>query len=177
MFSTPQWLHIPKSLTEQRHDLRKRGWRCSVFWCGSASKKAVLRSGIFCCCFLNRSNCKDFRTSFWIEVLFFLQKIDWLDSCIYLWIVKNKTKWYIFMEVNTMIQKVGVVGAGMMGAEIALCFTKAGYPTDFHLEDAVRSRHNVRIILCQTVQIFQICHASPFLPSSWKTEWGRPSLS
>ena len=28
-----------------------------------------------------------------------------------------------------MIQKVGVVGAGMMGAEIALCFTKAGYPT------------------------------------------------
>lgn len=33
------------------------------------------------------------------------------------------------MEVNTMIQKVGVVGAGMMGAEIALCFTKAGYPT------------------------------------------------
>ena len=28
-----------------------------------------------------------------------------------------------------MIKKVGVVGAGMMGAEIALCFTKAGYPT------------------------------------------------
>ena len=28
-----------------------------------------------------------------------------------------------------MIKKVGVVGAGMMGAELALCFTKAGYPT------------------------------------------------
>lgn len=28
-----------------------------------------------------------------------------------------------------MIKKVGVVGAGMMGAEIALCFTKTGYPT------------------------------------------------
>ncbi len=28
-----------------------------------------------------------------------------------------------------MIKKVGVVGAGMMGAEIALCFEKAGYPT------------------------------------------------
>ncbi len=28
-----------------------------------------------------------------------------------------------------MITKVGVVGAGMMGAEIALCFEKAGYPT------------------------------------------------
>ena len=27
-----------------------------------------------------------------------------------------------------MIKKVGVVGAGMMGAEIALCFEKAGYP-------------------------------------------------
>lgn len=27
------------------------------------------------------------------------------------------------------IKKVGVVGAGMMGAEIALCFTKAGFPT------------------------------------------------
>ena len=26
-----------------------------------------------------------------------------------------------------MIKKVGVVGAGMMGAEIALCFARAGY--------------------------------------------------
>ena len=28
-----------------------------------------------------------------------------------------------------MIKKVGVVGAGMMGAEIALCFARAGYET------------------------------------------------
>ena len=27
------------------------------------------------------------------------------------------------------IQKIGVVGAGMMGAEIALCFEMAGYET------------------------------------------------
>ena len=28
-----------------------------------------------------------------------------------------------------MISKVGVIGAGMMGAEIALCFERAGYET------------------------------------------------
>ena len=28
-----------------------------------------------------------------------------------------------------MIKKVGVVGAGMMGAEIAICFARAGYET------------------------------------------------
>jgi len=28
-----------------------------------------------------------------------------------------------------MIEKIGVIGAGMMGAEIALCFARAGYDT------------------------------------------------
>ena len=49
-----------------------------------------------------------------------------------------------------MIKKVGVVGAGMMGAEIALCFARAGYDTvlnDIKLELAENGKKKQEAIL------------------------------
>ena len=49
-----------------------------------------------------------------------------------------------------MIKKVGVVGAGMMGAEIALCFARAGMETvlsDTSLEIAEKGKAKQNDIL------------------------------
>lgn len=49
-----------------------------------------------------------------------------------------------------MIKKVGVVGAGMMGAEIALCFARAGYETvlnDIKMEFAENGKKKQEAIL------------------------------
>lgn len=49
-----------------------------------------------------------------------------------------------------MIKKVGVVGAGMMGAEIALCFARAGYDTvlnDIKMEFAENGKKKQEAIL------------------------------
>lgn len=48
------------------------------------------------------------------------------------------------------IKRVGVVGAGMMGAEIALCFARKGYDTilsDITLELANRGKKRQETIL------------------------------
>lgn len=48
------------------------------------------------------------------------------------------------------IRKIGVVGAGMMGAEIALCFERAGYETvlnDVTLEYAEKGKKKQEVIL------------------------------
>ena len=54
-----------------------------------------------------------------------------------------------------MIKKVGVVGAGMMGAEIALCFARAGYDTvlnDIKLEFAENGKKKQETILNKNVK-------------------------
>ncbi|OLR55971.1 3-hydroxyacyl-CoA dehydrogenase [Hornefia porci] len=53
-----------------------------------------------------------------------------------------------------MIKKVGVVGAGMMGAEIALCFAREGYPTmlnDISLEIAENGKKKQEKILDKSI--------------------------
>lgn len=52
------------------------------------------------------------------------------------------------------IKKIGVVGAGMMGAEIALCFAQAGYATvmgDATAEMAVRGKHRQSLVLDKSI--------------------------
>ena len=54
-----------------------------------------------------------------------------------------------------MIKKIGVVGAGMMGAEIALCFAKAGYDTvlnDIKIEFAENGKKKQEAILEKNVK-------------------------
>ena len=49
-----------------------------------------------------------------------------------------------------MIKKVGVVGAGMMGAEIALCFAREGYETvlnDISQEIADRGKEDRKSVV------------------------------
>ena len=53
-----------------------------------------------------------------------------------------------------MMKKIGVVGAGMMGAEIALCFAQAGFETvlsDVSMELAERGKEKQRSILDKRV--------------------------
>lgn len=53
------------------------------------------------------------------------------------------------------IEKIGIVGAGMMGAEIALCFARAGYETvmnDMSKEIADKGKDRQAGILSQLVQ-------------------------
>lgn len=52
------------------------------------------------------------------------------------------------------IHKIGVIGAGMMGAEIALCFEMAGYPTvlaDIKREFAENGKKKQETILAKRV--------------------------
>ena len=52
------------------------------------------------------------------------------------------------------IKKIGVIGAGMMGAEIALCFEMAGYETvlaDIKMEFAQNGRNKQEAILAKRV--------------------------
>ncbi len=54
-----------------------------------------------------------------------------------------------------MIQKVGVVGAGMMGAEIALCFAREGYETylnDIKLEIAENGKKKEAAVLDKNIK-------------------------
>ncbi|MFR7985565.1 MAG: 3-hydroxyacyl-CoA dehydrogenase family protein [Clostridia bacterium] len=54
-----------------------------------------------------------------------------------------------------MIQKIGVVGAGMMGAEIALCFARAGMETilsDTSLEIAEKGKEKQKTVLDKNVK-------------------------
>jgi len=54
-----------------------------------------------------------------------------------------------------VIKKVGVVGAGMMGAEIALCFAQAGYNTvmsDVSKEQADKGKANLDMLLEKRIQ-------------------------
>ncbi len=54
-----------------------------------------------------------------------------------------------------MIEKIGVIGAGMMGAEIALCFARAGYDTilnDIKLEYAERGKEKQAAILDKNIK-------------------------
>lgn len=54
-----------------------------------------------------------------------------------------------------MIEKIGVIGAGMMGAEIALCFARAGYDTilnDIKLEYAERGKEKQEAILDKNIK-------------------------
>ena len=54
-----------------------------------------------------------------------------------------------------MIKKVGVVGAGMMGAEIALCFARAGYETvlsDISQEIADRGKEKQAAVLDKNIK-------------------------
>ena len=54
-----------------------------------------------------------------------------------------------------MIKKVGVVGAGMMGAEIALCFAREGYETvlnDISQEIADRGKEKQAAILDKNIK-------------------------
>lgn len=53
------------------------------------------------------------------------------------------------------IKKVGVIGAGMMGAEIALCFARAGIETilgDISLEIAENGKNKQKVILAKSVE-------------------------
>lgn len=54
-----------------------------------------------------------------------------------------------------MIKKVGVVGAGMMGAEIALCFARAGYETvlnDIKMEFAENGKKKQEVVLDKNIK-------------------------
>lgn len=54
-----------------------------------------------------------------------------------------------------MIEKIGVIGAGMMGAEIALCFARKGYDTilnDIKLEYAERGKERQAAILDKNIK-------------------------
>lgn len=54
-----------------------------------------------------------------------------------------------------MIKKVGVVGAGMMGAEIALCFARAGFETilnDISQEIADRGKEKQALVLDKSIK-------------------------
>lgn len=54
-----------------------------------------------------------------------------------------------------MIKKAGVVGAGMMGAEIALCFARAGIETvlsDMSLEIAEKGKEKQKIVLDKSIK-------------------------
>lgn len=54
-----------------------------------------------------------------------------------------------------MIKKAGVVGAGMMGAEIALCFARAGYETvlnDIKLELAENGKLKQAAVLDKNIR-------------------------
>lgn len=53
------------------------------------------------------------------------------------------------------VKKVGVVGAGMMGAEIALCFARAGYETvlgDISLEFAQKGKEKQATVLDKSIK-------------------------
>ena len=54
-----------------------------------------------------------------------------------------------------MISKVGVVGAGMMGAEIALCFARAGYDTileDVKIEFAEKGKEKAASVMTKNIK-------------------------
>lgn len=54
-----------------------------------------------------------------------------------------------------MIKKVGVIGAGMMGAEIALCFARGGYETileDVNTELAERGRERAASVMEKNIK-------------------------
>ena len=54
-----------------------------------------------------------------------------------------------------MIKKIGVIGAGMMGAEIALCFERAGYETvldDIKLEYAQNGIRKQEAVLDKNIK-------------------------
>ncbi|MDD6299168.1 3-hydroxyacyl-CoA dehydrogenase family protein [Hornefia butyriciproducens] len=54
-----------------------------------------------------------------------------------------------------MIKKIGVVGAGMMGAEIALCFARTGYETmlnDISLEFAERGKQKIAGVMDKNIK-------------------------
>lgn len=53
-----------------------------------------------------------------------------------------------------MIEKIGVVGAGMMGAEIALCFARAGMNTilsDTTVKIAERGKEKQAAVLDKSI--------------------------
>lgn len=61
-----------------------------------------------------------------------------------------------------MIKKVGVVGAGMMGSEIALCFAKAGYETilsDISIEFAENGKKKQAAVLDKQIKKGKITEA------------------
>ena len=61
-----------------------------------------------------------------------------------------------------MIQKIGVVGAGMMGAEIALCFARAGLETilsDTALEIAENGKKKQAAVLDKNIKKGRITEA------------------
>ena len=54
-----------------------------------------------------------------------------------------------------MIKKIGLIGAGMMGAEIALCFERAGYETildDIKLEYAQNGIRKQEAVLDKNIK-------------------------